>query len=484
MVKAPGGGWRSLGDRRIALMLALGFSSGLPLLLVLGTFSARLAFSDIDVKTIGLFSYLALPYSLKFLWSPIVDRYDLPVLARLLGRRRAWMVLSQLCVAASLTLMAFAEPAGQLALLGLGAFLVAFSAATQDVVIDGWRIDAAGTEMQGIMAATSNLGYRIALITAGAGALVLADRAGWTAAYLSMAALMGVGMLAALAAPVIDRKAPEPRGADGPATARPALPLASRARALVDPVADLHRRLGPRLWAILLMVALYRMPDFVSGVMANPLYRAAGYSLTEIAAVTKLYGIWVGIFASFVAGWGIARFGLYPVFVVGGALAASVHLSLAWLALHGPDSLIFALPWPPAATGWAEFTVPWRLALAISIDNFGGGFAGTALIAYMSGLTGAGFAASQYALLSSLYALPGKLVAGSAGFLVAAFAGPGRPLAEGFPGFFALTAAMGIPVVLLCLTAGRIVPKKAAEPETQPAPAPAATVAKAEAKPA
>ncbi|MFL5179928.1 MAG: MFS transporter, partial [Microvirga sp.] len=174
MFKAPGGDWRLLADRRVAIMLALGFSSGLPLLLVLGTFSARLAFSDIDVKTIGLFSYLALPYSLKFLWSPVVDRYDLPVLAPWLGRRRAWMVLSQICVAAALTLMAFANPGDHLALLGLGAFLVAFSAATQDVVIDGWRIDAVGTEQQGMMAATSNLGYRFALITAGAGALVLA----------------------------------------------------------------------------------------------------------------------------------------------------------------------------------------------------------------------------------------------------------------------------------------------------------------------
>src|SRR5829696_1982053 len=183
MFKAPGGDWRLLADRRVAIMLALGFSSGLPLLLVLGTFSARLAFSDIDVKTIGLFSYLALPYSLKFLWSPVIDRYDLPVLAPWLGRRRAWMVLSQICVAAALTLMAFAEPGRHLALLGLGAFLVAFSAATQDVVIDGWRIEAVGTEQQGMMAATSNLGYRIALITAGAGTLVLAHWAGWTAAY-------------------------------------------------------------------------------------------------------------------------------------------------------------------------------------------------------------------------------------------------------------------------------------------------------------
>ena len=434
---------KSFGDRRVLLMLALGFSSGLPLLLVLGTFSARLAYSDIDDKTIGLFSYLALPYSLKFLWSPVVDKLDVPILARLLGRRRAWMVLSQLCVAASLTLMAFADTGNQLALLGLGAFLVAFFAATQDVVIDGWRIDAVGTEMQGIMAATSNLGYRLALITAGAGALFLADWAeSWTAAYLTMAALMSVGILAALAAPVLERKPPV--ASTEPVAAPSRRPGAVAYRAIVEPLADLHRRLGPSLWAILLMVALYRMPDFVSGVMANPLYRQVGYSLSEIAAVTKLYGIWVGIFASFVAGWAIARYGLYPTFVVGGVLAAGSNLSFSWLAYGGPEV--------------------WRLIVAISVDNFAGGFAGTALIAYMSGLTGVGFAASQYALLSSLYAFPGKLAAGSTGFVVAAY---------GFPVFFALTAAIGIPVVILCLLVGKV-PARKASPES----------AAAEAKPA
>ena len=438
---------RVLADRRVALMLALGFSSGLPLLLVLGTFSARLAFSDIDVKTIGLFSYLALPYSLKFLWSPVVDKLDVPILARLLGRRRAWMVLSQLCVAASLTLMAFADTGNQLALLGLGAFLVAFFAATQDVVIDGWRIDAVGTEMQGIMAATSNLGYRLALISAGAGALFLADWAGWTAAYLTMAALMSVGILAALAAPVLERK--PPAALPEPVAAPSRRPGAVAYRAIVEPLADLHRRLGPSLWAILLMVALYRMPDFVSGVMANPLYRQVGYSLSEIAAVTKLYGIWVGIFASFVAGWAIARYGLYPTFVVGGILAAGSNLSFSWLAYGGPEV--------------------WRLIVAISVDNFAGGFAGTALIAYMSGLTGVGFAASQYALLSSLYAFPGKLAAGSTGFVVAAY---------GFPVFFALTAAIGIPVVILCLLVGKVPASKASASEVPP------ESAAAEAKPA
>src|SRR5215212_9160511 len=232
----PGSRRRFL-DRHVAVMLALGFSSGLPLLLVLGTFSARLAFSDIDIKMIGLFSYLALPYSLKFLWAPVVDKLDLPVLASWLGRRRSWMVLSQICVALALTLMAFADPERHLALLGLGAFLVTFTAATQDVVIDGWRIDAAGTEMQGVMAATSNLGYRLALITAGAGALVLAHWAGWTAAYLAMAALMSIGILAALAAPVIERKA---EAAPPESSAAPHPTVWSIQRALIEPVAELH----------------------------------------------------------------------------------------------------------------------------------------------------------------------------------------------------------------------------------------------------
>ena len=339
--------------------------------------------------------------------------------------------------------MAFADPDRHLLLLGLGAFLVAFCAATQDVVIDGWRIDAAGTELQGVMAATSNLGYRIALITAGAGALLLADRAGWTVAYLSMAGLMIVGLGAAIAAP-------------GPDPVRSGEPVAAMVRptfrqAIVAPLTELHGRLGNRLWAILVAVALYRMPDFVSGVMANPLYRQVGYSLTEIAGVSTLYGIWVGILGSFVSGWAIARFGLRPIFVVGAGLAAASHLSLSWLSAGGPEL--------------------WRLVVAISVDNFGGSFAGTALIAYMSGLTGPGFAATQYALFSSLYALPGKLVAGSAGFVVAAY---------GFPAFFAMTAAFGVPVVILCLFVARAGathraprPELDADVETEPAMAPA-----------
>jgi PAT family beta-lactamase induction signal transducer AmpG len=406
-------------DPRILLMLALGFSSGLPLLLVLGTFSTRLAYSDVDVKSIGLFSYLALPYSLKFFWAPIIDRFDVPVLSRALGRRRAWMIATQCAVALSLTLMAFADPGTSLALLGLGAFLVAFCAATQDVVIDGWRIDAAGTDLQGVMAATSNLGYRLALMSAGAGALFVASAYGWSVAYLSMAALMGVGMVAALLAPAYDRAITE---------AMPAAPARTWTfrGAVLEPLTELHTRLGAGLWAILLLVALYRLPDFISGVMASPLYREVGFTLVEIGAVSKLYGIWVGIAGAFVGGWAMTRFGLFPTLVVGAFLGAASNLAFSWLSFGGPEV--------------------WRLTAAISIDNFCGSFAGMALIAYMSSLTAPGFAATQYALFSSLYALPGKLVAGTSGFVVSAY---------GYPIFFAFTAAVGIPVVVLCLLVGR-----------------------------
>jgi PAT family beta-lactamase induction signal transducer AmpG len=372
------------------------------------------------VKAIGLFSYLALPYTLKFLWAPVIDRFDVPVLGRWLGRRRAWMVTTQVAVALALTLSAFADPKTSLSLLALGAFLVAFAAATQDVVIDGWRIDAAGTEMQGVMAATSNLGYRFALMTAGAGALFIAHEYGWTVAYLSMAAFMGVGITAALLSPRL-----EPQVTPDNVAPAPVKPWSFH-RAVLEPLAELHTRLGRTLPAILVLVALYRMPDFISGVMASPLYREVGFSLAEIGAVSKLYGIWVGIAGAFAGGWAVTRYGLFPTLVVGGALGAASNLAFSWLSFGGPEV--------------------WRLTAAISIDNFCGSFAGMALIAYMSGLTAPGFAATQYALFSSLYALPGKLVAGASGFIVAWY---------GYPTFFLLTALVGIPVVALCAAYGR-----------------------------
>lgn len=419
-------------DRRVALMLGLGFSCGLPILLVGGTFATRLATADIDIKAIGLFSYLLLPYSLKFLWAPALDATDVPLLSRLVGRRRAWMLLAQMASALSLLAMAVTDPVATLPLLGVAAFLLAFSAATQDIVVDAWRIEAAAIERQGMMLAAYQFGYSVGRVAAGAGALYIAAAGGWQLSYVVMAGLMAIGIASSLLAPAPPEPTRERRDA------RSALSRSTIQHALSAPLADLYRRHGRSLVAVLALVAFYRLPDFISGVMANPFYIKLGYSLPEIATVSKLYGVWIGMVGAIAGGWSIARFGLFPTLVVGAIVGAASNLSFSWLA------------WGPNET--------WRLAVAISIDNISGAFAGTALMAYMSGLTSLGFAATQYALLSSLYALPGKLVSGLSGFAVAAY---------GFPVFFALTAAVGIPVLALCLAFGRAAtPSSAAAPSS------------------
>src|SRR5687767_1451290 len=414
-----------LADRRIALMLPLGFSSGLPFLLVFGTLSAWLREAGISRTEIGMLSWVALAYSFKFLWAPIVDRYDVPVLARLLGRRRGWMALSQIVTAIGLVGIASSDPRTALSLTIVSALLVAFASATQDVVIDGWRIDVAPTERQGMMAASVQLGYRLALICAGAGALYIAEFVSWRGAYLSMAVLMGVGLVGTLLAP---------RGNES--AVRERLPFTA---AIIEPLADLFRRKGPILIPILALIACFRLPDFVAGVMANPLYIDLGFSKTDIADVSKLYGIWVGIAGAFAGGLALTRLGLWWTLLVGAVIAASSNLMFAWLAFEGADKLLFIF--------------------SISIDNFASGFAGSALIAYMSGLTSPGFAATQYALLSSLYALPGKLIGGASGAVVDAY---------GYPLLFTATASIGIPLVILCFVVRRDTMRTVAERDEEP----------------
>jgi len=410
-------GWRDLADLRVALMLALGFSAGLPFLMVFGTLSVRLREAGIPVTTIGLFSWLALAYSLKFIWSPVVDAFDVPGLARLVGRRRAWMMVCQLLVVAGLVGAGLSDPAVNVWVTAAFTLLVAFGSATQDVVIDGWRIDAAPTEMQGIMAAAYQLGYRLALLAAGAGALYIAEFVDWHTAYFAMAACMAVGFGAALLSPIVDRP-PDP--------ARQVKRF-NFAEAVKQPLLDLHARIGRALIAILALVALYRLPDFVAGVMANPLYVDLGYSKVQIATVAKLYGVWIGIVGAFVGGYLVSRIGLFRTMLIGAVGSAVSHLLFAWLA----------------TTTGAPIEA---LIAAISVDNFAGSFSGTALIAYMSSLTGAGYSATQYALLSSLYALPGKLIGGISGFIVAAY---------GYATFFLLTSVIALPVIALLIGVAR-----------------------------
>lgn len=406
-------GWRDLADARVALMLAFGYSAGLPYLLVFSTLFVWMRESGVPVTTIGLFSWLALAYSFKFAWAPVIDAVDVPVLARRLGRKRAWLIVCQALIAMGLIGMGFNDPGGSLVLLAICTFLVAFGSASQDVVVDGWRIDAAPLEKQGVMAAAYQLGYRLALFSAGAGALFIAEFVSWRAAYTAMALLMAVGFAASLLSPVVDRGVKDPDGVKQ---------RFDFLRSVKEPVADLFRRKGAMLWAILALVALYRLPDFVANVMAYPMYVDLGFSKADIATVSKVYGVWVGIVGAFAGGIMVTKAGLRTTLIIGGVLCAASNLTFTWLAIVGPRLEV--------------------LIAAVSIDNFSASFAGTALIAYMSGLTAPGFVATQYALLSSLYALPGKVVGGISGFVVAAY---------GYATFFTLTSLVGIPVVLLCL---------------------------------
>ncbi|HUP98727.1 MAG TPA: MFS transporter [Usitatibacter sp.] len=404
--------WRDLADRRVALMLALAFATGLPFLLVFSTLSVRLREAGVALHTIGMFSWLGLAYTLKFLWAPLVDAIDIPVLARRFGRRRAWMMTSQVFVALALVGSGMSDPASGLAWTALFTFLVAFGSATQDIVIDAWRIDAAPDERQGIMVAAYQLGYRLALLAAGAGALYIAEFVNWRTSYATMAGLMSIGLIACLLSPVVDR-------APGAASAMQAGRF-DLVRAVKEPVVDLYARMGRVLVVVLVLVALYRMSDFLAGVMSNPLYVDLGFTKAQIASVAKVYGVIVGIIGAFAGGLMVARFGLFRSMLAGAATQAISHLTFAWLSMQGAS-----LP---------------ALMVAISVDNFSQSFAGTVLVTYMSGLTGAGFAATQYALLSSVYALPGKLVAGASGFMVEAY---------GYTTFFCLTAGILVPVVAL-----------------------------------
>ena len=412
-----------LRDPRLALMVVLGFSSGLPFLLIFSTQSAWLREAGVSRSAIGLMSYAALAFTFKFAWAPFIDEFDPPLVGAWLGRRRGWMLIAQIGVAAGLAGLAFGAPAQNLGWNVAFAFLTAFAAASQDVTIDGWRIDAAPIERQGMMSAVYQLGYRLAMLCAGAGALYMADFVSWRAAYLTMAGLMLVGIGGCLASPRLDR----PAAATGKRDV-------SFAVSFVEPLRDLLSRYGPVLIAILALVAIYRLPDFVSGVMANPLYIDLGFTKSDIATVSKLYGVWIGIAGAFGGGLAVARLGLMPTLILGGVAASSSHLSLALLASKGAS-----LP---------------LLTLAVSVESFASGFAGAALIAYMSSLVSPVFAATQYALLSSLYALPGKLIGGLSGVMVDEF---------GYVRFFLATAAIGIPVVALSLTVWRMQGRAAEE---------------------
>lgn len=433
-------GWRkalaAYRQPNVAGMLFLGFSAGLPFPLVFATLSRWLSEAGVSLHTIGLFSFAGLAWGFKFVWAPLVDRMPLPVLGTLLGRRRAWMLLAQVSVACGLTGMAFTDPRTALWTMALFATIVAFASATQDIAIDAWRIEIAPQEMQGALAGAYQLGYRVALFAAGAGVFLLVDaadgnvdgRSGWTVGYLAMVAFMAVGVITTfLVREPESRTDPETQAREARLSAkagpgRLGHALAWFGNAVINPFVDFFARNGWSALLILAFIGCYWMSDRVWAVMAQPFYFQLGFSKTEIAIISKSYGIALSIAGALLGGAVIARFGVGRPLVLCTVLMAATNLLFAFLALYGRDTTI--------------------LVLVISAENLASGLAGTALIAYLSGLTNVNYTATQYALFSSFMALPGKLLAGASGWIVEAI---------GFPLFFVYTASMGLPAIVLAL---------------------------------
>jgi len=408
-------------------MLLLGFSAGLPLLLVLGTLSFWLREAGIDRTTIGYLSWVGLAYAFKWVWAPLVDRMPIPLLTRWLGRRRSWLLLAQLAVMLGLIAMSFNDPKLALQPVVWGALAVAFGSATQDIALDAFRIESADVDRQAALAAAYQTGYRLAMIWAGAGVLWLAARAevvglasyqhgAWQTAYLVMAASMSLGMLTVLLSP-------EPL--------RRPMPVAKNALewlhgALVEPFSDFLHRYGKQALLILALIAVYRISDVVMGIMANPFYVDMGYTKDEVAAVTKIFGVIMTLVGAFIGGVLSMRLGVMRVLMLGAVLSAASNLLFAWLGSQGHDvtALIFV----------------------ISADNLSSGIASAAFIAYLSSLTNVNYSATQYAIFSSVMLLAPKFLAGYSGRYVDAF---------GYQYFFVATAMLGVPVLLLVWLASR-----------------------------
>ena len=518
-VTTPDTSWRgslqALRDWRVFSLLMLGFSAGLPILLIFSSLSLWLIEAGVERRAVTFFSWAALGYSFKFIWAPLVDRLPLPWLTAWLGRRRAYMLLSQLGVAAAIVGMALTDPSSgghTLTTMALFAVLLGFMSATQDIVIDAYRIEIARPEQQGLLSSAYIAGYRIGMIVAGAGALFLAAHWGsargsynyeaWQWTYLVMAATMGVGMLTTLITPeppAPDRVAdPAPSGAharllavfvasvaafvavfyavgqwvgpwvgggasgQGPLVSllfeagRMALGLASafgvgwvlvrlglasqaQARTTwVEPVVDFFRRYGVHTaWLLLALVGLYRISDIVLGVISNVFYQDMGFSKPEIAYAVKTYGVIISIVGGFLGGILATRLGVMRALMWGAILAAGTNLAFIGLAYAGHQ-----LTW---------------LYVVVSADNLAAGFASAAFIAFLSSLTNISFTAVQYAIFSSLMTLLPKTLGGYSGSLVDGL---------GYPGFFLLTAVIGLPVLALVWLAGRRLDVRDARPFT------------------
>jgi PAT family beta-lactamase induction signal transducer AmpG len=437
MLKAPLHNWKAsfqvYKNPKVLAMLFLGFSAGLPILLVFGTLSAWLNSEDIDKSTIGFVSWVALAYGLKFIWSPLVDRMPIPLLTGLLGQRRSWMLLAQLGVITGLAALSMYDPKTSLTSIVSFAVLTAFSSATQDIAIDAWRIESIDDEYQGAMAGTYQLGYRIGMILAGSMAFVIADFYSWSAAYLCMAAFMIVGIISTFIISEPDHTLSDNEWK----TEKRVVSLLQRNQhlpekvrnlqawfvgAVICPFADFFARNGWNALLILLFIAVFRMSDITLGVMAFPFYQDMGYSGSEIGIVSGLVGKFITITGALLGGVLVVHYGIMRMLLAGAIIVIITNLLFAWLA--GQEPLVI----------W--------LVLVVGADNLAGGLAGTVFIAYLSSLTNRAYTATQYALFSSIMLLLPKFIGGFSGVVVDA---------SNYPTFFLYAATLGLPSVILIL---------------------------------
>ena len=424
----------ALRQPRVLITLLLGFSSGLPFMLTGNTLGYWLREEGIELATIGFLSWVGIAYSMKFLWAPVVDKVDVPVLGKLLGRRRGWMLLSQAIIALGLFAMAATGPGGGLAAFAAFALVVAFASATQDIVVDAWRIERSESDEDlGLLTAAYQLGYRAAILATDALILISAAKLGWNTSYGLCALAACIGLTATLFATEPARIDPEAAGAQK--AAAPLWTPRGLFDAIVGPFIAFFRDHG--VAAALLMLAaisLYRLPDFVMGPMANPLYVDIGLAKETVGGVRATVGLVATIVGITLAGLSAVRLGFTTTLVLGAILGPGSNIAFAILALSGPSLPVFAG--------------------AMVVDNISTGFAGAALVAYMSSLTTLGYTATQYALLSSFYALLGKVLKGFSGTIVDGLERT-HDQAHAYAIFFTGTALVGLPALVLCLLLAR-----------------------------
>jgi len=406
------------GAPRVVAVLFLGFASGLPLALTGSTLSIWLSESGVDKAAIGLFAVLASPYAFKFAWAPLMDSLPFPVLSRLLGRRRGWMVASQIGLALAIAALGMTDPAAQPWLTALLALTVAFLSASQDIVIDAYRVEILKPEQYGAGAAMVVLGYRIGMIVSSAGALYLAETSGWTLTYFAMAACIGAGTVTVLLAGEPQAVAPPPGRRNFQQWLR---------EAVIAPFADFMRR--DRWLLILLFILLFKFGDAFVGVMTGPFLIETGFAKAQIAEIVKLYGLIATIAGSFAGGALVYRLGLMPALWIGGVAQMLVILLFLVQAWAGADTLV--------------------LTITIATENFAMGMGTAAFVAYLSAQCSVQFTATQYALLSSLASAGRTWMSAASGWSAKML---------GWEGFFILSTLLCVPGLIALWWLGKLTP--------------------------